>query len=67
MVNIDKLKGKMVEKKKTYKDGAAALNVSIATFSNKMNGKGCFYVHEVLKLSKLLDLTNQEKVDIFLS
>ncbi|MDR7856016.1 DUF739 family protein [Tissierella sp.] len=65
-MNIDKLKGKLVEKKKTYEDCANALDVSITTFSNKMNGRGSLYIEEVNILSNFLDLTNTEKIDIFL-
>lgn len=66
-MNIDKLKGKLVEKKKTYEDCAKAINVSVTTFSNKMNGKGSFYIEEVNNLSDFLEFTNDEKVEIFLT
>lgn len=66
-MNIDKLKGKLVEKKKTYEDCAKALNVSITTFSNKMNGRGSLYIEEVNTLSNFLELTNTEKIEIFLN
>lgn len=65
-MNIDKLKGKLVEKKKTYEDCAKALNVSITTFSNKMNGRGSLYIEEVNTLSNYLELSNEEKIEIFL-
>lgn len=66
-MNIDKLKGKLVEKKRTYEDCAKALDISITTFSNKMNGRGSLYIEEVNKLSNFLELTNTEKVEIFLA
>lgn len=66
-MNTDKLKGKLVEKKKTYEDCAIALDVSITTFSNKMNGKGSLYIEEVNILSNFLGLTDSEKVEIFLN
>lgn len=65
-MNVDKLKGKLVEKKKTYEDCANALNISITTFSNKLNGKGSLYIEEVNALSVFLGLTDNEKVEIFL-
>ncbi len=65
-MNKDKLKGKLVEKKKTYEDCADALGVSITTFSNKMNGKGSLYIEEVNILANFLCLTESEKVEIFL-
>ena len=66
-MDIDKLKGKLVEKKKTYKDCSKYLGITIASFSNKMNNKSKFYIDEINQLSKLLELTNQEKIDIFLN
>ena len=65
--NLNKLKGKLVENGKTYKDGAKALGVSTNTFNDKINGKRKFYVDEVNKLSELLKLTDKEKIDIFLN
>jgi len=65
-MNLDKLKGKLVEKKKKYADCSKALGIETNTFSNKMNGKSKFYVDEVNKLSEFLGLTESEKVDIFL-
>lgn len=66
-MNIDKLKGKLVEKKKTYEECSKALGVTITTFSNKMNGNSKFYVEEINSLSRFLGLTNDEKIDIFLN
>ena len=66
-MNIDKLKGKLVEKKKTYEECSKAIGVTITTFSNKMNGNSKFYVEEINNLSKYLELTIEEKVDIFLN
>ncbi len=66
-MNLDKLRGKLVEKRKTYKDCAEYLDISVIAFSNKMNGKSKLYIDEVNKLSALLELTNEEKIDIFLN
>lgn len=66
-MNIDKLKGKLVEKKKTYADCSEALGITITTFSNKMNGKSNFNVEEVNRLANYLDLRTEEKIDIFLN
>lgn len=65
--NLNKLKGKLLEKQKTYKEAAAYLGITVSTFNTKINGRGKFYVDEVNKLSKFLELTNEEKIDIFLS
>lgn len=67
MVKTDILKGKIVEKKTSYKECAKVLNVSITTFSNKMNRITKFTTYEAFLLSEFLKLTQEEKVDIFLS
>lgn len=66
-MNADKLKGKLLEKRKTYRDCAEHLSVTITTFNNKINGKSKFYVDEVNKLSEFLGLSHEEKIDIFLN
>ncbi|WP_434132697.1 hypothetical protein KIAC18_000247 [Sporomusa sphaeroides] len=66
-MNADKLKGKLVEKKKSYAQCAEALTITLTTFNNKMNGSSKFYIDEVRALSDFLKLTNSEKIDIFLS
>jgi transcriptional regulator with XRE-family HTH domain len=65
-MDLDKLRGKLTEKRKTYKDCAKHLNITITAFSNKMNGKSKFYIDEINKLASLLELTNEEKINIFL-
>lgn len=67
MVKTDILKRKIVAKKTSYKECAKVLNVSITTFSNKMNGITKFTTYEAYLLSEFLKLTQEEKVDIFLS
>lgn len=66
-MDIDKLKGKLTEKKKTYVECSNALGITSATFNKKINGNGKFYIEEVNALSKFLGLTEMEKVDIFLT
>lgn len=66
MVKLDKLKGKMREKAVTYEMGAEKLGVSITTFNKKMNGQSSFMVEEAEKLGRLLDMSNDEKISIFL-
>lgn len=67
MPNLDKLKGVMVEKGKTYADGARIIGCSIASFSAKMNGKSNFTVPEANDLSNALGLSKEERADIFLA
>ncbi len=66
-MKLDKLKGKLKERKLTYADVAKALNVSVTTVNSKMNGETRFYAEEIRMLSQLLKLTDEEKIDIFLS
>lgn len=61
------LKGKLVEKGKTYREGANAIGCSVGSFNNKMQGRVAFDCSEATTLSDWLLLTTQEKLDIFLS
>lgn len=66
-MKVQKLKGKLREKEKTYKDCAKVLGCSVTTVSNKMQGKIPFDCWEAEQISNWLHLTNMERVDIFLS
>lgn len=63
----NKLKGKLVEYKKTYEECAKAINVSKTTFSKKINGQTDFTAIEVKKLIDFLELESREAIEIFLS
>ena len=65
-MNLNKLKGKIVERGKTYQKCADNLEMSIATFSDKMNEKRKFYIDELDRLGNFLEMTDEEKADIFL-
>lgn len=65
MPNIDKLKGKLVEKRLTYMDCAEELGISKTTFTSKMNNRTGFGVTEAAKLSDFLKLTQEEMLSIF--
>ena len=62
MPHLDILKGKLVEKNKTYADCAGKLSMSITSFNDKMNGKRKFTVEEANDLSIFLNLNNHEKI-----
>lgn len=66
-MNSDKLKGKLKEKRMNYKTCAQRLGTSVTTLNNKINGHSKFYIEDIEKLSIILELTTQEKIDIFLS
>ena len=59
-----KLKAKLVEKEKTYKDCAKALGISVSSFANKANEKSKFTVPEAKALSVFLEMTNDETMTI---
>ena len=67
MAKLNILKGKLVEKEKTYAECAKILFISTTAFSDKMNGRSSFRVDEANALSNYLDLSQEERIDIFLS
>lgn len=64
-MNLDKLKGKLREKRLSYNKVAEILGVSTTTVSSKMNGETRFYLEEIRVLSDYLGLTDEEKIKIF--
>lgn len=60
-----KLKGKLRELDKTQKEAAQFLGISEVAFNMKINGLNSFKVDEANKLSNWLNLTDDEKIDIF--
>lgn len=66
-MNSAKLKGKMKERDKTYKECADILDISLTSYSNKVNGINDFKLDEAKKLSDFLGCNTQETVDIFLA
>lgn len=63
---INKLKGKLTEKCKSYEDCAKALEISTTAFCSKMNGKTNFNIVEAKRLADFLEMTKDEIVSIFL-
>lgn len=63
-MNSNKLKGKIVECRKTYQDCADALGISKAAFNYKINGRRMFNIDELEKLGIFLDMTGEELVNI---
>ena len=64
-MNLSKLKWKLKEKNKTYKDGAERIGQSVTCFSNKMNGHSSFDVYEAALLAEWLEMDEKERLDIF--
>lgn len=66
-MNLDKVKGRLRENKITYDELSSMIGISVTTFNNKINGKQRFYIDEISKISEILNLTDEEKIDIFLN
>ncbi|WP_407453585.1 hypothetical protein [Methanobrevibacter sp.] len=65
-MNSKKLKGKIREEGKIYQECADALKISLTNFNNKVNGKSAFKILEAQTLGDFLNMTNDEKINIFL-
>lgn len=65
--NESKLKAKLVEMGFSYSDCAEQLGISTNTFTSKMKDVKKFSIPQANKLSELLKLTDEEKINIFLS
>lgn len=66
MVNVNKLKGKAVEKGIPLKDLAEAAGITLSTLYRRMaNGGEAFTIREVRQIARQLDLTEAETNDIF--
>jgi len=63
--NANKVRGKLAEMQLTQKDVAKVWNCSLPTVSQKLNGLRPLFLDEAVSLANLLELTDQEKVDIF--
>lgn len=66
MVNIQRLKGKIVEEGLTQKDLAKFIGIDRSTFYRKIKDKGrTFNIDEVSKIISTLNLNNADAIDIF--
>lgn len=66
MLNVQKLKGKIVEKGKSVESVSAELGINPATFYRKLKNNS-FEINEADKLVDILALTNEEAIAIFFS
>lgn len=66
MLNVQKLKGKMLEKGLNVKTLPADLGLSPATFYRKMKNNS-FEIREADKIVDILSLSGKEAKDIFFS
>lgn len=68
MVNINKLRGKIIENGLSVKDLADKLEIDRSTLYRKMNSEGdTMTISDAEKISKILDLSLEEVNSIFFS
>lgn len=66
-MKLHKVKGRLKEYDLTYDEFCLMIGMSRTSFCDKINGKKRFYIDEVKKISKALNFTDEEKIDIFLN
>jgi DNA-binding XRE family transcriptional regulator len=67
IVNVAKLKGKIIERNTTQESVADAIGIDRATFYRKMKQNGLtFSIGEIHRIVKAIPLTNGEAIEIFL-
>ena len=65
MVNVSKLKGKIVERDITQEELAKNIGITKSTFYRKMKQNGNFSIKEVNLIVSSLNLTKDEASNIF--
>ena len=66
MLDVQKLKGKIIEKGKNVESVSADLGINPTTFYRKMKNNS-FEIREVDKLARILSLNSKEATAIFFS
>ena len=67
MVNVSKLKGKIVERNTTQEELATTICIDKSTFYRKMKQNGNFSIKEVNLIVSALNLSKDEAMSIFFS
>lgn len=65
MVDVNKLKGVIVEKGKNQQEVARQIGIDRSTFYRKMKNGGDFSIEEARKIAEAIPLTNVEAISIF--
>ena len=65
-MNVNKLKGKIVENGLNIAKTADLIDIHRSSFYRKLNGFDTFTVNEAAKIKEVLNLTNLEALEIFL-
>lgn len=66
MVNVNKLKGLIVEKETTQEALAKEAGICRATFYRRMDNPETFKIGEIQSIVSSLGMTNQQAIEIFL-
>lgn len=65
-IDVNRLKGKTVEKGLTGEKMAIALGIDQSTYYRKLgDGGGTFTISQVARIVEILSLTNEERTEIF--
>lgn len=67
MVNVNKLRGKIVERGLTIEDVAEAMGINRSTLYRKLQMPNNITIGEANAICKILNLTSKEAIDIFFS
>lgn len=67
MVDVNKLRGKIVERGFSQQELAQSIGIDRSTFYRKMKNNGDFSIGEVAEIAKVMQLSNEEAIEIFLS
>ena len=67
MVDVSKLKGKIVERNTTQEELASKIGIDKSTFYRKMKQNGNFSIKEVNLIVSTLNLSKDEAMSIFFS
>lgn len=66
MINTDKLRGKIVERRMTLGEVAKKVGISPSTLSKRLNHRGgAFTIDEAEKIARVLQLSCEELNNIF--
>jgi hypothetical protein len=65
LINIPKLKGKIVEKYGSQSNFTKQLDISEQSWIKRLRGSVDFKYHDLEQIISLLELTNEEMCDIF--
>lgn len=65
MIDVNKLRGAIIEKGKTQQEVAYEIGMNKSTFYKKMKEGGNFSIREVQKLFETIPLSKEKAIEIF--